>query len=168
MLFLKRLTAYWLDCTLIAFLLIGFQWALYRATDGFPFNHFEKGYQIELWVLLTFSLPVWLYFILSEMYKQRTIGKKLLKLTISTDRETKISWKQALIRTAVKLLPWELTHLIVLFPKPWWGIEEPENFFHIFIPNGLLVFYIVFFAWTKGTKGFHDQLARTRVKELAK
>jgi uncharacterized RDD family membrane protein YckC len=99
---------------------------LYKTTSGFPFNFLNKGYEIELWVLISMSLPVWLYFIYCELYNQQTVGKRLLRLIVMNKEGSKININQALIRTLIKLLPWELTHIIVLIPKPWWSIEMPE------------------------------------------
>jgi len=162
-LFVRRLLAYWLDFVLLAFILAGLQWLLYKTTSGFPFDFLNKGYEIELWVLLSMSLPVWLYFILSEWYKQQTIGKRLLRLKVTNKEESKINIKQAVVRTIIRLLPWELTHLIILVPEPWWSIEAPENQFLIYIPNIIMLLYIAVLFANKGVKGVHDYLAKTRV-----
>jgi hypothetical protein len=52
-----------------------------------------------------------------------------------TKEGSKININQALIRTFIRLLLWELTHIIILVPKPWWSIEEPENQYLIYIPK---------------------------------
>jgi uncharacterized RDD family membrane protein YckC len=139
---------------------------LYKTTSGFPFNFLNKGYEIELWVLISMSLPVWLYFIYCELYNQQTVGKRLLRLIVMNKEGSKININQALIRTLIRLLPWELTHIIVLIPKPWWSIEMPENQYLIYIPNIIMILYIIVLFAKKGDKGFHDFIAKTRVKEL--
>ena len=58
----------------------------------------------------------------------------------------------------------ELTHLIVLVPDPWWGVEQPENGFLIFIPNAMLVLYVAYLFAYRGTRAIHDAFARTRVR----
>jgi len=63
---LKRIIAYWLDFIILLILFAGSKWILYIFSDGLPFIYFDSGYIIELWVLLTISAPVWLYFILFE------------------------------------------------------------------------------------------------------
>jgi uncharacterized RDD family membrane protein YckC len=100
MLFVKRLLAYWLDFVLLASLLVGLQWLLYAASSGFPFDKLEKGYQIELWVLLSMSLPVWCYFIYYERRHGYTPGKRLLKLKVTNNKGRNLSFSQALVRTA--------------------------------------------------------------------
>lgn len=70
------------------------------------------------------------------------------------------------IATFIRLLPWELTHVIILVPQPWWSIEMPKNQYLIFIPNIILILYIVFLFFNRGQKGIHDYFAHTRVKEI--
>jgi uncharacterized RDD family membrane protein YckC len=118
---------------------------------------------IELWVLLTISLPVWIYFIFNEYYKQQTIGKRLLELMVVSEKGIKISLKQAFLRTFIRLLPWELTHIIILIPEPWWNMKDLENSYFIYIPNVIMIIYMVVLFWNKGTKGIHDYLSRTKV-----
>jgi uncharacterized RDD family membrane protein YckC len=162
---LKRLLAYWIDFIIVAFILIGIQWALYKWTEGFPFDYLSEGYEIELWVLSSMSLPVWLYFIYSELKFQQTFGKRLFKLIVVNKNESKISINQAIARTFVRLLPWELTHLIILIPTPWWSIEEPNNEILIYIPNLIMALYIIVLFANKGRKGIHDVITNTRTRE---
>jgi uncharacterized RDD family membrane protein YckC len=163
---IKRLLAYWLDFIILLTLLVGSQWILYLFSDGLPFIYFDSGYIIESWVLLTISTPVWLYFIMFEYYKSQTIGKRVFKIKVIADDGKKISVRQAVIRTAIKLLPWELTHIIILIPEPWWNIEIPEYSWLIYIPNALMVIYIIFLLCKRGTRSIHDYCARTLVKEV--
>jgi uncharacterized RDD family membrane protein YckC len=70
---------------------------------------FESGWNTELYTLLTMSLPTWLYFSLSETSRwQATIGKHLLKLkTLSLVSGNGVTFPQAMLRTLIKLAPWE-------------------------------------------------------------
>lgn len=155
--------AYWLDFVFLALLLLGLQWFLYKVTSGFPFLYFRKGYEIEIWVLVSMSFPVWLYFMYYELYQQQTIGKRLLRLIVTNQNGTKIRIHQALIRTFIRLLPWELTHIILLIPIPWWSIEKPQNLYLIYVPNLIMLVYIGVLFATKGEKGVHDYIAKTSV-----
>jgi len=161
----KRLFAYWLDFVLLASVLVGFQWLFHTTTSGFPFSMLDEGYEIELWVLLTMSLPVWLYFICCEMRKQQTVGKRFPKLAVMNREGGKINFKQALFRTLIRLLPWELTHIAILVPEPWWATEAAGTRHFIFVPNALMILYIVYLFANKGRQGIHDRLANTIVKE---
>lgn len=161
---LRRLVAYWLDFVLLAMVLLGVQWLLYTVSSGFPFDYLETGWQIEIWVLATISLPVWLYFICCERYKMKTIGKRLLSLQAVGADGTQLTLKQAVLRTFIKLLPWEMTHLIILVPEPWYGLDEsPANMFLIYVPNALLLIYIIILFLNKGQKALHDYAAQSAV-----
>lgn len=165
---IRRLLAYWLDVTLAAGILIGAQLLLYYISSGFPFDALDQGYEIELWVLATISLPVWLYFIWCELSLQKTIGKKLLGLQVVSEVDSRLTFFQVLVRTFIKLLPWELTHLIILVPEPWWSVDEPKNVLWICLPNAMMIIYIAVVLSGRGVKGFHDYPARTRVISIEK
>lgn len=158
--------AYWLDFVLLAFILVGVQCLLYFVTSGFPFDSMKSGYWIEIWVLLSMSLPVWLYFICCELYKQQTIGKRMMSLKVTSNEGKKLTAKQAFLRTLIKLLPWEMTHVIILIPEPWFSKEEmPEHMFLIYIPNVMMLLYILVLLLNKGEKGIHDFAAKTMVNK---
>mgnify|MGYP000911187519 CR=1 FL=1 len=161
----KRLFAYWLDFVLLAVVLVGLQGLVYISTGGFPFDAFTKGYQIECWVLFSMSLPVWAYFVGFERYRRQTVGKRLLGLQVASGDGSAIRLRQAFGRTLVRLLPWELTHLIVLVPQPWWDVERPANGSLIYIPNALIVLYIAVLLANRGKRGVHDFLAGTKIVE---
>jgi uncharacterized RDD family membrane protein YckC len=163
---IRRLIAYWLDVTLVAIVLIGAQLLLYFISSGFPFDYLNQGFEIELWVLATISFPVWLYFIWSELTYQKTIGKQLFGLKVMSDEGFNLTFRQALVRTFFKLLPWELTHLIILVPEPWWNVDEPKNVLWIYLPNAMMILYIAVVLSGRGVKGFHDYPARTRVVSI--
>ncbi|MGG6310405.1 RDD family protein [Paenibacillus macerans] len=163
---LKRLFAYWIDFVILGTVLIGLQLLVYKIASGFPFDVFDEGYEIELWVLGTMSLPVWGYFIYFESRKQQTLGKKWLGLRVINAHGNPISLRQAILRTAVRLLPWELTHWIVLVPEPWWNTQTPGNQSWIYLPNGILLLYLVIIFSAKGSLACHDHVARTRVTEM--
>ncbi|WP_274362107.1 RDD family protein [Paenibacillus thermotolerans] len=158
---ITRLMAYWVDFALAAFVLVGAQLLTYYATGGYPFDTFANGYEIERWVLLTMSLPVWVYFIAAEYFFSATIGKTIFKLAVFDANGGKPRLLQVIGRTFVKLLPWEMTHWIVLAPEPWWSIQQPENMNLIWIPNAMMLVYIVSLFLAGGKRALHDFIART-------
>ena len=160
---LKRLMAYWIDFILLALILCGCQWFLYTLTAGFPFDQLKAGYEIELWVLATISTPVWVYFICSEYYYQQTIGKRLMKIKVESKDGSAVSLSQIVRRTAVRLFPWETTHLVILVPHPWWSSDESELSYFIYIPNILIMIYIMVLFVSKGKAAVHDRISNTTV-----
>lgn len=58
------------------------------------------------------TLPVTLYFTFMEASRGRgTIGKRRVRLRVGTATGGRLSWLHALVRNALKFLPWELAHV---------------------------------------------------------
>jgi uncharacterized RDD family membrane protein YckC len=63
---------------------------------------------------LGLTLPVGLYFALAEASpRQATLGKRALGLRVVTTDGQRLSYGQSLLRTALKLAPWELAHTAI-------------------------------------------------------
>ena len=102
-----RLLAYATDFLILGLVLVGLQLIGYLLGNGFPFKQFTHGFQIFIWVLCTISLPAWLYFILMETSKkQATLGKKMFHLKVMNKQGSCIGFKEGLIRTLIRLVPW--------------------------------------------------------------
>lgn len=161
-LLIKRPAAYAIDFLLVASLCVLPQLLVYMLFNGVPFDYFDKAWQVYGWVLLTVSLPVWLYFILQESSsRQSTFGKRIMKVRVITTDNHRISRSKSFQRTAVKLLPWELAHLGLL---PIYFSDSPEISIGLYLSNALIIIYIIYFILHRGTKAIHDTLAGTIVK----
>lgn len=161
-----RMGAYLIDIGFLYVAVLGSQFGLRAISKKFSFTRLKTGPQIERWVLLTVSLPTWFYFTLSEGSKrQGTIGKQLLGLQVTDMAGQRISFGRALLRTMVKLAPWEITHLSLMLPTPLFQEDEPEFRPGLIIANLLLIIYIALMALTPRKQSLHDLLARTAVLE---
>lgn len=159
-----RLGAYLLDYALLITLLVLPQAVLVAVTGGFPFNRLRNGWQIEGWVLLSISLPAWLYFAWSESSaRQATVGKRVLGLQVVSTSGGEIAFGKALLRTAVKLLPWELTHLTLLLPVPLWWDRNPGFRPGLAVAYLLMGIYLVVIWRSPHRRGPHDLAAGTVV-----
>jgi uncharacterized RDD family membrane protein YckC len=117
----RRVGAFFLDVLLVYLIIIVIQYAVFILTGGFPFNQIESGREYQLWFLVTFSLPLWLYFALLESSsRQATLGKRLLKIRVANLEEVRIRIARAFVRTLIKMLPWELVFVTVLLIPQWW------------------------------------------------
>jgi uncharacterized RDD family membrane protein YckC len=155
--------AYVLDGGLLAAGVVASQVGL-RALLGARWPALRTGPQIEGWVLLTVSLPVWAYFSLFESSARgATPAKRLLGLRVATTTGERPGWRRALVRTAIKLLPWELTHATLLLPTPMWGAAEAEMRAGLWGVYALLGLYLVCTALTPRRQGPHDLIAGTEV-----
>jgi uncharacterized RDD family membrane protein YckC len=160
---LRRGLAYVLDCALLAALVVASQFGL-RALQGSRFPVLETGAQLEAWVLLSVSLPVWLYFAVGESStRQATPAKRLLGLRVVSLGGEHVGFGQALRRTLVKLLPWELTHVTLLLPTPIWSSPTPELRPGLWLVYGLLAAYVLCAALTPRRQAPHDLIAGTLV-----
>jgi len=159
----RRALAYLLDCALLAGLVVTTQLGL-RLVLGSGFPALATGLQIEAWVLLTVSLPIWFYFAgFESSVWQATPAKRLLGLRVTTLSGQRQSRGRALLRTVVKLLPWELTHLTLLLPTPLWDAATPELRPGLWIVYGLLAAYLLCAAFTSHRQAPHDLMAGTLV-----
>lgn len=165
---LPRAAAYLVDCLLIFLFFALTQLLIFvpiRSGLGIDNEWFRSGIQTELYTLLTVSLPAWLYFTLSEGSQQgATLGKRLLRLQVveAGTRESPGTGR-TLIRTIVKLLPWEIAHISNNLPTPLMFETTPE--FRIgFVFVGLLSgIYMVMIGFDRKKRGLHDRLAGTLV-----
>jgi uncharacterized RDD family membrane protein YckC len=168
---LRRGAAYGLDVTGLAVLVLATQWA-WRALTGGRLPQPSSGWEIEAWVLLSVSLPIWLYFIaLERSAGQATLGKRLMGLRVERIGGGRIRPGQAVARTALKLLPWELTHLTLLVPAPIWSDPQAGWRPGLFVVYGLLAAYAAAAALTPRRQTLPDLAAGTVVietKETAK
>lgn len=166
----QRLFAYWLDMVL-AFSVLGGVQALLAMTVGFPsWDGFgQNAWLLEGWVLLTISAPTWIYFIISDVHGGATVGKRLLGLRVELAAGGRVSVKQALGRTAIKLLPWEISHVAVMLPTP---LLLPETIPTIgqnaglFIANMAIVIYVAGLVADRGVRALHDRVMATQVVRL--
>lgn len=157
-----RLLAYGIDFGILFSVLIGIQLIVYFLTNGFPFNLFFKGYQIYFWVMFTISLPTWLYFIITEYStKQSSVGMRFFRLKVFSTKNQKPSFKEIFIRTFIRLLPWEITHISLI---PIYFSANPELNIGIWLADLIIVLYVVVIFLKKGKMTVHDYFAGTYVE----
>jgi uncharacterized RDD family membrane protein YckC len=80
---------------------------------------------------LTMTAPVTLYFAICESSAMRaSLGKRVLRLVVSRDNGEPLPFASALLRNAVKFVPWEFGHMVTQhaifagdagFPAWLWG-----------------------------------------------
>lgn len=117
--------------------------------------------------LATLTIPVFLYFYLSERGRYRgTIGKRRMKIRVITSDNSGPRADPVLIRNLLKFLPWELAHTSVHWimfynrtdtaPGIWvWIIAV--------LPQLLVLLYLVSIYISGGHSSLYDRAAGTRV-----
>ena len=161
-LLLPRVGAYAVDILLLVLVLFPVG-QLVRLAVGWP-TASPTGQEVWLVSALNFSLPTWTYFVFSDSTAHGvTVGKWLLGLRVTRVSGGAVGLARALGRTAVKLLPWETTHLSAFALS---GVE-PWQLIGLTIANGLILVYVVVAACTGGRRSVHDYVAATEVCRVA-
>ena len=75
----------------------------------------------------------------------------------------RIGFWRALLRTIIKFIPWELTHLTLMFPVPLWSDSSPDLRTGIYIVYFLLGVYLLTMLLNKKRQSIHDLVAETIV-----
>ena len=111
----------------------------------------------ELIAFATLTLPVILYFVISENSEYAgTIGKRKMGV-------------QLLIRNCIKFLPWELAHFFIyrLFyfnsiteTTPGWVLTG------LTVSQGLAIIYLLFIIFAKDNRSVYELLSQTRVVQI--
>lgn len=169
--FLKRALAYLLDCLLCySIIMLVVQWAILspiRESMGITDEWFSNSLNLELYVLVSISFPVWMYFAYFDSNKFRaTFGKRLMKLSVCDCRGRKLVLGKSLLRTVLKLLPWELIHLGIVFPTPMYFEEEPSIRTLTLVGTFLFIVYALSIFFNSDRQSIYEKLIGTNVIEF--
>jgi uncharacterized RDD family membrane protein YckC len=112
-------------------------------------------------------LPVGIYlFVTESSARQATIGKRVLRLrVVARDGSRAPAWR-ILVRTVVKLLPWEIAHFFVwhtVAAASGGGVFPPWLIIGLVIADVLPIAYVLTVAIEPERRGPHDLVAGTRV-----
>lgn len=105
---LRRLAAYGVDSGIIfLYLLLAVPTLVYGASWPWP----GEPWRTQLLSLLLITLPVVLYFALSEASgRGATLGKRVLGLRVVALQGERLPLGRSLLRSGLKFAPWELAH----------------------------------------------------------
>jgi uncharacterized RDD family membrane protein YckC len=168
--FFERTLVYFIDCFIaFALVMLIIQWAVLshlRESFGITDVWFQSSINMQLYVLTSISIPVWIYFAYFDSEKSKgTFGKRIFKLEVKDNKNQKISFGKSLLRTILKLLPWEIAHIGIIFPTPLYYENEPAVRILSYI--GLLLLAIYFISiWTDSKKrSIYDKVIGTIVSK---
>lgn len=77
-----------------------------------------------------------------------------------------MSFTRALLRTAIKLSPWELVHVSMFALSDDLSQVAPIQITGLVVVNVLLLFYLAVLAITKGRRSAHDLFVNTVVEPV--
>ncbi len=171
---LRRVLAYWLDCTLLYSVLMAAQFfAFAPLASELDTSWRGQGWAIELYVLVTISAPAMLYFAWFDRGPARaTIGKRVCGLrTVTTDGAV-FALGRGVLRSIIKLLPWETAHLALNLPHnpfvdrstgEFLGWETGEWRWTYMAPYVLLLIYAIALIADSRRRTVHDRVTATMV-----
>lgn len=144
----RRIAAWMLDYLVIAAYLIVLAAAslgLLATAAGPALNAaLARPFTAELVGFLVLTTPVVLYFALLESSKrQATLGKRVLGIVVAGPAGRRLTVGRALLREAVRFLPWELSHAII------WrlALSPAKNSFPAWAGVGFALVYLFVFAY---------------------
>lgn len=156
----RRLGAYAVDVAILAAVLIPTTFGLQTITGYRP----DTGLGVWFASLLTISIPSWTYFILADASRAgATVGKRLVVLHTRTLRGERVPLPRAIARTAVKLLPWELTHAAMFALSVRFDTFTGVQIALLSVVYALAAGYLVVALRTRGQRSVHDLVAGTAV-----
>lgn len=145
------------------------QWGILshvRGLIGITDEWFHNSWNMELYVLISISMPIWFYFTYFDSHKSKgSFGKRILKLSVVDLQGDRIHWRTSFGRTLLKLLPWEVTHIGAIFPTPIYFEDNPELRILSIIGLLLLMVYAGSILQNRHQRSIHDRLMGTRVVE---
>jgi uncharacterized RDD family membrane protein YckC len=124
-----------------------------------------KPITAELVGFMTLTGPVILYFAITEASTwQATLGKRALRIVVVGPGGTRLSFRRAIVREAVRFLPWELAHSLI------WPLALPPHLEPLPVTIGgfavvylLLLVYLVSLFVGSEHRTVYDRLAGSRV-----
>ena len=148
-----RLSAFLIDIAVTAAMIGTVQAVLW----GLGLNPFAQPIGAglrHLWVLVTATLPALLYFVATSWLHEQTLGQRLLALrTVRADGEGRVPLARLVVRFAVLLALFELTHTAMLY-SAWWA------FLGVNALAGALGLSMLLHPQTRG---LHDRLSGSTV-----
>ena len=170
-----RLLAYLLDVAIVFPIFVAIQLILAPIVEGFVGTAWRaSGPLLELYTILTVSLPVWLYFALFDSSRRRgTWGKRIFRLRVGRIDGGPVSPPRAFLRTVIKLLPWEVAHLTINLPRnpfidpetgAFMGWDQAAEFrWGFFVVYALIAVYVASCLLNRERRSVHDFATKTLV-----
>ena len=170
--FFRRIAALLIDYALIVawMVLIALVSLIVAVASGGYTNWLSWGVGIaELAGFVILVLPVGIYlFVCEASRRQATLGKRALRMrVVALDGTPAPAWR-ILVRTIVKLLPWEVAHFFVWHTVDL-GLGGGDVVFPVWLTIGLVVadvlplIYVLVVLLQRDRRGPHDLIAGTRV-----
>jgi uncharacterized RDD family membrane protein YckC len=156
-----RLAAYAVDVLILATVLIPLAFFAQSLIGARP----ETGVGVWLASLATISLPSWAYFVFFDASSfGATPGKRLLGLRVAAVDDARLGAGSAFDRTAIKLVPWELTHATMFALSPEIGVFSGYQIALLWAVYALFAVYLFVALRNDGERSLHDLVVESAVR----
>jgi uncharacterized RDD family membrane protein YckC len=167
---LRRIAAYCLDCSLLFICFVPWQAALYFVNPIIAIirsGQQPTANELHAWVFATITVPAFLYFgLMLRSSRQATVGMRLFKLRVEDKNGGMIGLGQALLRSVVMLIPFELNHTFMFHLGPRGGPPSVGFLVGIVAVWAVIAVYIASMLWTQRHQSVHDLVAGTVVYQV--
>ena len=159
----RRLIAYGLDYVII----VGYALLLFGMTIILNLKELAlTPISGQFLGFFSLTLPVFLYFFLSEKSKLRaTVGKRIMNISVvSQSDKTK---PRILQRNILKFLPWEIAHTGVHWIVFYSNYENGVPIWVwilLILPQIIMVIYLFSIVISKGESSVYDKIANSKIK----
>lgn len=128
-------------------------------------QRFDSAITVDILAFVTLILPVILYFSLQEgSSRQATLGKHKMGLKVIDKEGGRLAFSRALLRSALKFLPWQLAHTAVLQIR--FGHESYYIITLSILAQAIVIIYILSILLDRQHRAPYDWLAGSRVIRL--
>jgi uncharacterized RDD family membrane protein YckC len=155
----RRLIAFGADVLALGVVLVPLSFLANSATLGTA----PGGPEVWVRIALTVSMPAWAYFIVTDRLGGRSLGKRLIGLHTTRLDGGQPGWGNAVGRTALKLLPWELTHAAFFLLSTGFERVTPLQWVVSGSAYALMLVYLAVGWFNGGSRSLPDLVAGTRV-----
>ena len=119
----------------------------------------------QLTGFLLVTLPVSLYFVVTDSrLGGQSLGKRKIHIQVVDENHQAISVSRAVLRTALKFLPWELSHFMA-YRMIYLGDGAVQLMDYVMggLVYALIFLYILMVIFTKNKQSLYDWIAKTHV-----
>lgn len=153
----KRLIAMFLDMCVIAIYALAL---FFLVTQVINYKGTSNVFILNMISFVCMFLPGLLYFSFMEYHFAYTIGKKVMKLKVESEK----NWTRLLIRNVIKLLPWQMGHMMVYYLMSQNYEFDGMGVVYLILIYGLIIANMIHMIVSKSNQSIYDKLTSTYVK----
>lgn len=160
----RRLAAYAVDIAISFAAILVSQALLYPVNPVLRDGVRDNGVAVHAWVSLTVTIPIAVY--MTAFWTSRsgaTPGQRLTRIQVRSTSGHGVRPIAAFVRAVVLLIPFEVNHAVLFYPRPIWADTEPGFRLGLIAVYALLAIYLGVTVKTAARQGPHDIAAGTLV-----